>query len=189
MDNKMMTLTLTKDCKDADEGKGKGSGKDPGGVGHRVDWVLLGSLRQSHRLLQSWCANVHANDEYKEIRNTICLKMLPGLLNRIFLHFWNVFAWRIHREVLETIVCLRVIGLYKLLIMHSSAIRTGYAIKIVPSQSILWQRISENKKASHSKDELRVILNLAATYVCVSKVIHQRSSYKQQFSEIMRCVI
>ena len=30
----MIKLTLTKDSKYADEGKGKGSGKDPGGVGH-----------------------------------------------------------------------------------------------------------------------------------------------------------
>ena len=48
-----MMMTPTKDSKDADEGKGEGSGKDPGGVGHRVNRLLLGSLRQSHRLLQS----------------------------------------------------------------------------------------------------------------------------------------
>ena len=54
---------MTKDSEDADEGKSKGRGEEPGRVGHRVDQVLLGSFPQSHWLLQSWYANIDGDEE------------------------------------------------------------------------------------------------------------------------------
>ena len=57
------TMRQTKDSEDADEGEGKGSAKEPGGVGHRVDQLLLRPFPQSHWLLQSWYANIDGDDE------------------------------------------------------------------------------------------------------------------------------
>ena len=43
-------ITPTKDSKDADEGKGEGSGEDPGGVGHRVGRDGVSRLPTSCRI-------------------------------------------------------------------------------------------------------------------------------------------